>query len=104
MPFLDKFDDVVFDIAFWGQEIVSSVVIEVTAQTSESVFMVSSGSEMNSLFSVEHNSATHARDHQSGSINSFNSELTDVDWQRSNWLVFNVNSTSRNKFDIGFQV
>jgi hypothetical protein len=30
LPFLDELDNVVFDIAFWGQEIVSGVTVKVT--------------------------------------------------------------------------
>jgi hypothetical protein len=104
LPFLDEFDDIVFDISFWGKEIIGSVIIEVTTETSKSVFVVGGGSEVNGLFSVEHNSATHARNHQSFSIDSFDGELSDMDWKRSNWLIFNVDSATGDKFNFGFEV
>ena len=80
MPFLDKFDDIIFDITFWGEEIIGGIAVEVTAKTSEDIFVFSSRSEMNGFSSIKNNSSTHTRDHHSLTIDSFDSELADVDW------------------------
>lgn len=104
LPFLDKFNDVVFDISFWGEEVIGSITVEVTAKTSEDVFVFSGRSEMNGFSSIKDNSTTHTRDHHSLTIDSFNSKGTDVDWKRSDWFVFNVNSTTRDEFDFLFEM
>jgi hypothetical protein len=80
LPFLDKFDDIIFDISFWGEEIIGGITVEVTAKTSEGIFVFGSRSEVNALSSIKNNSSTHTRDHQSLTIDSFNSECADVDW------------------------
>lgn len=94
LPFLDEFDNVLFYISFWSQEIVGGVSVKVTAKTSKLVFVFGGGPEMNHLFSVESDSTASARDHHTFAVDSFNSVLTDVDWKRSDWFVFNVDSTS----------
>lgn len=94
LPFLDEFDNVVFYISFWSQEIVGGVSVKVTAKTSEFVFVFSSGPEVDHLFSVEGHSTASARDHHTFAVDSFNGVLTDVDWKGSDWFVFYVDSTS----------
>jgi hypothetical protein len=101
LPLLYKVDNVLFDITFWGKEIISGVAVEVTAETSEGTLMLGGASEVDGFSLVEDDSSAHAGNGESIGGQSLDGEGTDVDWKAGNWFVLDVNGTTGNELDFG---